>query len=179
MKVIKTDFEGLVILEPNAFEDKRGFFLETYNKKDFEKNGIFYTFVQDNHSKSAKNVLRGLHFQINNPQGKLVRCIAGSILDVAVDIREGSHTFGNHFMIELNAINKLSLMIPPGFAHGFLTLEENTEINYKCTDFYNPNDEGGIIWNDKELNIDWPTKNPILSEKDSSFGTISDLKQSL
>ena len=169
----KTFIENLFVIRPLVFKDNRGFFYESYNKKDFFEFGITEEFVQDNHSKSQKNVLRGLHFQKNYPQGKLIRVIKGKIYDVVVDLRRESPTFGKWFGVELSEENKYMLYIPKGFAHGFLTLKDDTEVLYKTTDYYNPEDEGGIIWNDKELNIDWKfreygidEKNLILSDKD-------------
>lgn len=168
MIIHKTFIEGLLIIEPKVFGDERGYFFESFNKEKFKNlTGIETDFVQDNQSKSQKNVLRGLHFQ-KPPfaQGKLVRVIQGAVLDVAVDIRKNSPTYGKSFSIELSANNKTILWIPKGFAHGFVSLEDNTIFTYKCTDYYNPSSEGCIIWNDKNLNIDWKVENPIISEKD-------------
>lgn len=169
----KTFIENLFIIKPLIFKDDRGFFYESYNKKDFFELGITEEFVQDNHSKSQKNVLRGLHFQKNYPQGKLIRVIKGKIYDVVVDLRKESSAFGKWFGVELSGKNKYMLYIPKGFAHGFLTLEDRTEVLYKTTDYYNPEDESGIIWNDEKLDIDWKfkeysidEKNLVLSEKD-------------
>lgn len=174
MKIEKTSIEDLLIIEPAVFGDSRGFFFEAYNKDRFESMGIKENFVQDNVSKSSKGVLRGLHFQ-NNPfaQGKLVSVITGAVLDVAVDIRKNSPTYGQHYKIELNERNKLQFYIPPGFAHGFLTLEDDTIFSYKCTNLYNKESEGSIIWNDKDLAINWGIEDPLVSEKDNlapSFG---------
>ncbi len=152
---IKTGIEGLVILDPTVFGDDRGFFMESYSKRDFEEIGLNMDFVQDNHSKSKKGVLRGLHFQTKHTQGKLVRVIAGSVLDVAVDLRRESPTFGQVKTVLLTAENKRLFYVPEGFAHGFVTLEDNTEFQYKCTDYYAPEYDSGIIWNDKDLNINW------------------------
>ncbi len=154
-KKIETEIDGLYIIEPTVFGDNRGFFLESYNKKEFEEIGIADEFVQDNHSKSKKGVLRGLHFQTKHSQGKLVRVIKGSVFDVAVDLRKGSKTFGKWFGVELSAENKKMFFIPENFAHGFLTLEDETEFMYKCTDFYHPEYDSGIMWNDKDINIEW------------------------
>lgn len=167
MEVISTPIKDLFIIQPKIFEDDRGYFYESYNKMSFEKAGIDAEFVQDNQSLSQKNVLRGLHFQ-NPPyaQGKLVRAIKGAILDVAVDIRKNSPTYGQHFDIVLNEKNKTMLWIPPGFAHGFLTLENDTIFSYKCTNTYNKASEGCILWNDSSLKIKWGIDNPVLSEKD-------------
>ena len=167
MEVITTPIKDLFIIQPKVFEDDRGYFYESYNKVAFEKIGIKNEFVQDNQSLSQKGVLRGLHFQ-NPPyaQGKLVRAIKGSILDVAIDLRKNSNTYGEHFDIVLNETNKTMLWIPPGFAHGFLTLEDNTIFSYKCTNIFNKASEDCIIWNDSTLNINWGITNPTLSEKD-------------
>ena len=180
-KKIETGIEGLYILEPTVFGDERGFFLETYNKKEFEEIGIFDEFVQDNHSKSKKGVLRGLHFQTRHSQGKLVRVIKGSVYDVAVDIRKGSSTFGKWYGIELSAENKKMFFIPKGFAHGFLTLEDDTEFQYKCTDFYAPQYDSGIMWNDKDININWnfekyglKEEDIVLSEKDKKHQSFKE-----
>ncbi|TVR41751.1 MAG: dTDP-4-dehydrorhamnose 3,5-epimerase [Cryomorphaceae bacterium] len=159
---------GLFLLKPTVFGDDRGYFYESYNAKRFtELTGVQDAFVQDNQSLSQKNVLRGLHFQ-NPPhaQGKLVRVLQGAVQDVVVDIRKSSPHFGRYFEVELTAENNLQLYIPPGFAHGFLTLEDNTIFVYKCTDFYNKNSEGCILWNDASLGINWKTEHPIVSEKD-------------
>ena len=156
IKVSTCDIEGLYVIEPTVFGDKRGYFMETYNQNDFKEAGLDMVFVQDNQSMSTKNVLRGLHFQINHPQGKLVRCIRGKVFDVAVDIRKGSKTFGKWFGVELSAENKKQFYISPGFAHGFVVLSDEAEFAYKCTDFYHPNDEGGLAWNDPEIGIEWP-----------------------
>ncbi|MDY4005933.1 MAG: dTDP-4-dehydrorhamnose 3,5-epimerase, partial [Fusobacterium varium] len=165
-KKIETGIEGLYILEPTVFGDERGFFLETYNKKEFEEIGIFEEFVQDNHSKSKKGVLRGLHFQTKHSQGKLVRVIRGAVYDVAIDIRKDSSTHGKWYGIELSAENKKMFFIPKGFAHGFLTLEDDTEFQYKCTDLYAPQYDSGIMWNDKDININWNFKKYGLKEED-------------
>lgn len=172
-KKIATEIEGVYIIEPTIFGDNRGFFLESYNKKDFQSIGIDDNFVQDNHSKSRKGVLRGLHFQTKYSQGKLIRVIKGGILDIAVDLRKNSKTFGKTVKVELTEENKRMLYIPKEFAHGFLTITEEAECLYKCNDYYYPEYESGIIWNDKDLNIDWEfekynlkVEDIILSEKD-------------
>ncbi len=177
MKIIATDISDLMIIQPNVFEDSRGYFYESYSKLVFEKNGIIADFVQDNQSLSQKGVLRGLHFQ-NPPfaQGKLVRAIKGAILDVAVDIRKSSVTYGRHFNIILNETNKTMLWIPPGFAHGFLTLEDNTIFSYKCSNIYNKSSEDCILWNDTSLSIKWEIDDPILSEKDKTGKLFKDFK---
>jgi len=164
----------LILIEPLVFEDVRGFFLETFKSSDFKNAGIDFEFVQDNHSKSKKGVLRGLHYQLNpKAQGKLIRCIKGKILDVAVDIRKGSPWYAKWVAIELSEENKLMLWIPPGFAHGFVALEDS-EIIYKCTEEYDPSLDRGIIWNDPEIGIEWPIKKPILSEKDARLPNLKD-----
>ncbi len=155
-KIIETGIKDLLVIEPQVFGDNRGFFMEFYNKHEFERLGINYDFIQDNHSKSKKGVLRGLHFQAKHEQDKLVRVISGAVYDIAVDLREGSSTFGKYFGVILTAENKKMFMIPKGFAHGFLTLEDNTEFTYKVTDYYHPEFESGIIWNDPKLNVNWP-----------------------
>lgn len=148
--------EGLCVIEPAVHGDSRGYFMETYNQRDMEEAGLNITFVQDNQSMSVKGVLRGLHFQINFPQTKLVRVIKGSVFDVAVDIRKGSTTYGRWYGIELTEENKKQFLIPRGFAHGFLVLSDTAEFCYKCDDFYHPNDEGGLAWNDPDIGIVWP-----------------------
>ncbi len=167
MEIVKTKIPDLYIVKPTVFEDNRGYFFESYNKEVFLHNGIDQNFVQDNESKSAAGVLRGLHFQ-KPPfdQGKLVRVMHGAVLDVAVDLRKASSTYGQWVSVELNHDNKWMYWIPPGFAHGFVTLEDNTIFFYKCTNVYNKESEGSIYWNDSDLNIDWKVSNPILSEKD-------------
>jgi len=169
VKKIPTAIPDVLVVQPDVFEDKRGYFFETFNQEKFAELGIKYDFVQDNESLSAKNVLRGLHFQ-NPPfeQGKLVRVIRGGVRDVAVDIRKGSPYYGKWVSIELTAQNKLMLWIPPGFAHGFLTLEDHTVFSYKCTGFYNRPSEGVISWNDPDINIDWMIEFPELSERDKN-----------
>ena len=164
--------EGLYVIEPTVYGDNRGYFMETYNYNDFSAAGIDCNFVQDNQSASKKGVLRGLHFQIHYPQDKLVRCIRGSVFDVAVDLREGSSTFGKWFGVELTEENKKQFFIPKNFAHGFIVLSDYAEFCYKVTDFYHPNDEGGLMWNDPDINLQWPmpegmtADDLIFSEKD-------------
>ena len=182
-KKIKTSIEGLYIIEPTVFSDNRGFFLEAYNMEEFKELGLNCNFVQDNHSKSKKGVLRGLHFQNKHPQGKLIRVIKGAVYDVAVDIRKNSKTYGKWEGIVLSEENKKMLYIEPGFAHGFLTLEEDTEILYKCTDIYAPKYDRGITYNDKDLNIDWKfdefgIKDIILSEKDKKHQSFNEYTKS-
>lgn len=177
MKVFETKIPGLLEIEPAIFGDERGYFYESYNRQKFHDAGITDDFVQDNQSKSGAGVLRGLHFQ-NPPyeQGKLVRVIHGSVLDVAVDIRQNSPTYGEHHKVMLSGDNKKIFWIPPGFAHGFVTLEDDTIFAYKCTGFYNKESEGSVHWNDPDLNIDWGVSNPSLSEKDIEAPVFADLE---
>ncbi len=168
MNVIPTKLQDAVIIEPKVFGDDRGFFLETFQTERYaELAGITLPFVQDNHSRSAKGVLRGLHFQKTKPQGKLVRVVCGEVFDVAVDIRPSSPSFGQWEGVLLNEDNKRQFWVPPGFAHGFVVLSDSADFEYKCTDYYDPADEGAIIWNDPDLNIDWPCDNPQPSGKDA------------
>lgn len=167
------NIEGLKVVTPKVFEDSRGYFMETYNQKDFMEAGIDVTFVQDNQSASSKNVLRGLHFQIDYPQDKLVRVVKGKVFDVAVDLRPGSKTFGKWFGVELSEENKKQFFIPKGFAHGFYVMSDYAEFTYKCSDFYHANDEGGIRFDDPDIGIKWPFEDKdalILSEKDTKWG---------
>ncbi len=178
----ETNIDGLLVIETHTFEDQRGFFMETYNKKEFEKLGILNNFVQDNHSKSSKGVLRGLHFQKKYSQAKLVRVVKGKVYDVAVDLRKDSKTYGNYYGIVLTESNKLQFFIPKGFAHGFMVLSDNAEFVYKCDEFYHPEDESGIIWNDKSINIKWPLEEIggenqlILSSKDKMWKKLNDIR---
>ena len=177
MKVTKTKLNDCVIIEPRMFGDNRGFFFETFSKQRYlEEAGIALEFVQDNHSRSAKDVLRGLHFQKTKPQGKLVRVVRGCVFDVAVDIRPKSVTFGQWISVELSEQNKKQLWVPPGFAHGFTALSNDTELEYKCTAYYDPEDEDSILWSDPELSIPWPVTKPILSAKDADAGLLKDLQ---
>ena len=172
----KTSIDGVYIITPKKFGDNRGYFMETYNEHDFKENGLNYNFVQDNQSKSSKGVLRGLHFQINHPQAKLVRVIEGEVYDVAVDLRKGSKTYGKYVGVILSAENNKQLMIPRGFAHGFLVLSDSAIFAYKCDDFYHPEDEGGIAFNDPDVNIEWPFKDNLnLSEKDKNRKTLKEV----
>ena len=176
-KIAKCEIEGLYILEPKVFYDDRGYFMETYNQNDFDELGLNMKFVQDNESKSKRGVLRGLHFQKKHPQGKLVRVIKGSVYDVAVDIRKNSKTFGKWVGVELSEENKKQFYIPEGFAHGFLVLSEEAQFVYKCSDFYYPEDEGGIIYNDSTINISWPIPEDmevVISEKDKKWGGLKE-----
>jgi dTDP-4-dehydrorhamnose 3,5-epimerase len=171
MKTIATKIPEVIILEPRLFEDERGFFVETWNRKKFKEIGIDEDFVQDNHSKSPQGTLRGLHYQIQHTQGKLVRVIAGEVFDIAVDIRKSSPTFGQWVGVTLSAANKKMLWVPPGFAHGFYVTSESAEFTYKCTNFYAPEYERSILWNDPDIGIDWPIVNnqaPLLSPKDKN-----------
>lgn len=175
----ETGIEGLVVVTPKVFPDERGYFMETYNQKDFEEIGITCTFVQDNQSASKKGVLRGLHFQKEFPQAKLVRVIKGSVYDVAVDLRKGSPTYGKYYGVTLTEENKKQFFIPRGFAHGFIVLSDEAEFAYKCDDLYHPGDEGGLIWNDPTIGIDWPLDEVntelIFSEKDKKWPTLKEL----
>jgi dTDP-4-dehydrorhamnose 3,5-epimerase len=168
MEIIKTELEGLLIIKPEVYEDERGYFFESYNSEKFRQAGIDLKFVQDNESKSRKGVVRGLHLQAPPfEQGKLVRVMRGSVLDVAVDIRKNSPTYGKHASIELSGKNKWMYWIPPGFAHGFATLEDETIFFYKCTNVYNKDAERCFLWNDPEINIDWGISDPVVSQRDS------------
>ena len=175
----KTGIEGLVVVEPKVFGDNRGYFMETYNYNDFKAAGLDMVFVQDNQSKSKKGVLRGLHFQKKNPQGKLVRVVSGEVYDVAVDLRKGSDTYGKWYGVLLSAENKKQFYVPEGFAHGFVVMSETAEFVYKCTRFYDPSDEGGLMWNDPEIGIDWPVPENaelLLSEKDQQHQPLKDFE---
>ncbi len=176
MKVLKTKLDDCVIIEPKIFSDARGFFLETYRDSYYsDLAGISIPFVQDNHSRSSKGVLRGLHFQKKKPQGKLVRVVSGKVFDVAVDIRKDSKTYGKWDSVILSGDNKKQFWVPPGFAHGFLVLSDFADFEYKCTDYYNPEDEHSILWNDPSLAISWPNKDPIISNKDAAAPAFIDL----
>ena len=177
IKVTRCEIEGLCVIEPKVFYDERGYFVETYNYNDFKEEGLDMQFVQDNQSMSVKGVLRGLHYQKQYPQGKLVRCIRGKVFDVAVDLRRSSATYGKWFGVELSAENKKQFYIPEGFAHGFIVLSDEAEFAYKCTDFYHPGDEGGLAWNDPEIGVAWPIEEGmklIISEKDQKWGGLSE-----
>lgn len=178
-QLTKTGIEGLVVVEPKVFGDNRGYFMETYNYNDFKAAGLDMVFVQDNQSKSKKGVLRGLHFQKKNPQGKLVRVVSGEVYDVAVDLRRGSDTYGKWYGVLLSAENKKQFYVPEGFAHGFVVMSETAEFVYKCTRFYDPSDEGGLMWNDPEFGIDWPVPENaelLLSEKDQHHQPLKDFE---
>ncbi|MBQ6550547.1 MAG: dTDP-4-dehydrorhamnose 3,5-epimerase [Lachnospiraceae bacterium] len=177
IKVTKCDIEGLYVIEPTVHRDARGYFVETYNANDMKEAGLDIVFVQDNQSKSSKGVLRGLHFQKQFPQGKLVRVLQGSVFDVAVDLRKDSETFGKWFGVELTEENMKQFYVPEGFAHGFYVMSDTAVFAYKCTDFYHPGDEGGILWNDPEIGIRWPIpegEEPLVSEKDAKQLTLKD-----
>ena len=168
-RITRTPLEGLVVVNVDFFQDERGFFIENWHKKDFEAGGLPLDFVQDSHSRSSAHVLRGLHYQdMRAPMGKLVRCTAGRIFDVAVDLRASSPTFGRWFSIELTAENKTLVYVPIGFAHGFAALADASELQYKQTEYYRPETEGGIAWNDPDVGIDWPFNDPILSKRDQN-----------
>lgn len=178
MNVIQIKLKDCVIIEPKVFGDHRGFFLETFQAERYrEMAGITLPFVQDNHSRSAKGVLRGLHFQKAKPQGKLVRVVSGEVYDVAVDIRQDSPSFGQWEGVILSEENKRQFWVPPGFAHGFVVLSDTADFEYKCTDYYDPSDEGSLIWNDPALAITWPLETPTLSDKDSRAPTFAELFQ--
>ncbi len=177
MKIIKSELKGCLLIEPQVFGDERGFFLETYQYAKYSNlAGITLPFVQDNHSRSSMGVLRGLHFQKTKPQGKLVRVTRGEVYDVAVDIRQGSPTFGQWEAAILSDKNKIQFWVPPGFAHGFVVLSDSADLEYKCTDYYEPSDEGCILWNDPDLDIPWPIGNPTLSDKDARAIRLADIE---
>lgn len=175
MKVIETKLPGVLIIEPTVFGDTRGFFKETYQAQRYRDAGIEYDFVQDNHTRSQKGVLRGLHFQITKPQGKLVSCSQGAVFDVVVDLNRESKTFGQYVGIEMSEDNHRQVWVPPSYAHGFCVLTKSADIQYKCTDYYDPSDEGGLIWNDPDLAIDWPINEPLLSNKDAELPALKEL----
>jgi len=175
MKVTETKLPGVLIIEPKVFGDSRGFFKETFQAERYRESGIENTFVQDNYSRSQKGVLRGLHFQITKSQGKLVSCPKGTIFDVAVDINPESKTYGQYVGVELTDENHKQMWIPPGYAHGFCVLSETADFHYKCTHYYDPSDERGLIWNDPDVAIDWPIAHPSLSNKDALLPTLAEL----
>lgn len=179
MKITKTKLDGVVIIEPDVFGDNRGFFMESWNKKKMEEAGLFYDFVQDNHSKSTvKGTLRGIHFQKGEKaQAKLVRCVKGAVLDVAVDLRKNSPTFKQWVSVELSAENKKQLLIPRGFGHGFVTLTDDVEFLYKADNYYVPEADAGIRWNDSDIGVEWDVENPILSEKDKKNPFLKECKE--
>jgi len=175
MDVVTTELDGVMIIEPDVFGDHRGFFMETYQGERYCNAGITPAFVQDNLSFSVKNTLRGLHYQISRPQAKLVQVITGEIFDVVVDIRAGSSTFGRWLGVRLSEENRHQLFIPTGFAHGFCVLSDTAHFMYKCSDYYIPHDEGGILWSDSTIGIDWPVSAPIISDKDARFASLTDI----
>ena len=180
INVTTCEIEGLKVIEPTVFGDERGYFMETYNYKDYRDAGIDMEFVQDNQSSSRKGVLRGLHFQVNYPQDKLVRVVRGEVFDVAVDLRKDSKTYGKWYGVVLSEENKKQFFIPKNFAHGFLVLSDQAEFAYKCTDFYHPNDEGGLAWNDPDIGIEWPLEagvELIVSEKDQKWCSLKELQK--
>jgi dTDP-4-dehydrorhamnose 3,5-epimerase len=176
LNVIETSLPGVLILEPRVFTDERGYFMEIYHSARFRQLGIDANFVQDNHSRSARGVLRGLHYQEPNPQGKLLRCVRGALYDVAVDIRVGSPAYGKWFAVELTEENKRMLWVPPGFAHGFLALTDNSDLFYKCTALYDAESDRSILWNDPDLGIEWPIANPRLSPKDAAARRLKEAR---
>jgi dTDP-4-dehydrorhamnose 3,5-epimerase len=179
MRFLDTPLQGIILIEPDVHEDRRGYFLELYHTDKYAKGGLPSRFVQDNFSKSVYGVLRGLHYQRRLPQGKLVTAMEGKIFDVAVDIRQDSSSFGQWYGVELSAENKRQVYIPPGFAHGYCVLSETASVMYKCTEFYVPEDEGGIIWNDPAIHIVWPITAPFLSSKDQLHGTLAQSQSQL
>lgn len=179
MKIIKTKLQDCLIIKPKVFGDDRGFFLEGYHEDRYFDAGIKERFVQDNRSRSSQNVLRGLHFQKTKPQGKLVTVTDGEVFDVAVDLRPESDTFGQYEAVILTGENKLQFYVPPGFAHGFCVLSESADFQYKCTDYYDPSDESGLLWNDPIIDIKWPVMNPLLSEKDKVQPLLNEIEDKI
>ena len=179
MECIETKIKEVKLIKPKIHSDSRGFFLETYRKNHFKDAGIPFDFIQDNHSRSKKKTLRGLHYQLDKMQGKLVRVSNGCVYDVAVDMREGSPTFKEHVSFILSDENQFQLFIPPGFAHGFCVISDEADFEYKCTEFYNPNSEVGIMWDDPDLEIDWPINDPVVSDKDNKNFLISEIPNKL
>lgn len=175
MKFVPAPLEGALVIEPDVFGDERGFFMESFNRREFtERTGVALDFVQDNHSRSARHVLRGLHYQILQPQGKLVRVVSGAVFDVAVDLRRRSPTFGQWHGVELSAANRRMFWVPPGFAHGFLVISDSADFLYKTTDYYAPQHQRALLWNDPAIGIEWPLEGvPILSEKDRTAETMA------
>jgi dTDP-4-dehydrorhamnose 3,5-epimerase len=175
MEIIPTSINGLLVIQPRSFEDSRGFFLESFQARRYEEAGIIGPFVQDNHSRSVSGVLRGLHFQKKHPQGKLVYVVKGVVYDVSVDLRSGSPTFGRWYGTTLSDENHRQVYVPPGFAHGFCVRSASADFIYKCTDYYQPDDEGGLLWNDPDLAIEWSIDDPILAPRDMGFPTLKEL----
>ncbi len=179
IKFVKTSISDVIIVEPVVFEDSRGYFMETFHEKKYADAGIDKVFVQDNHSHSSEGVLRGLHYQLKNVQAKLIYVLTGEILDVAVDIRKGSPSFGKYVSVNLSSENKRQLYIPEGFAHGFCVLSKTVDVIYKCSDFYDSGDEYGVCWNDSEIGIEWPIEKPHLSGKDKEYPLLKDIDKAL
>ena len=177
--ITKTELAGVLVIEPAVYGDSRGFFLETFNQKRYAEAGLDRRFLQDNHSRSSRGVLRGLHYQLNHPQGKLVMAIKGEIFDVAVDIRRGSPTFGKWVGVNLSEENHKQLFVPEGFAHGFCVLSETADVIYKCTEVFTPGDDYGILWSDETVGIDWPISEPSLSEKDAKNPRLAEVDTNL
>ena len=177
MKFLQTELEGVLVVEPDVHRDDRGFFLETYHHGKYAEGGIDATFVQDNHSKSGRGTLRGLHAQWRRPQGKLVRVLDGEIFDVAVDLRRSSPTFGRWVGVTLDSVNHRQIWVPPGFLHGFCVVSETAEVEYKCTDLYDPGGELGVLWNDPDIGIAWPVDEPVLSGKDQTAPRLRDVPE--
>ena len=169
MKTIPTELAGVLVIEPQVFADARGFFFESYNAQRYAKAGIACGFVQDNHSRSTRNTIRGLHYQFRRPQAKLLRVVRGSVFDVVADIRRGSPTFGRWVGVELSAENKRQIFVPAGLAHGFCVTSDDAEVEYKCSDFYVPDDQHGVLWSDRTIGIAWPVREPILSDRDRAY----------
>jgi len=179
MKISATPLEGVFLVEPQVFADKRGFFMETYNRDKYAGAGIAKEFVQDNFSHSTSGVLRGMHYQLGHAQAKLVYVIRGEVFDVVIDIRRGSPSFGKWYGVTLSCENKRQLFVPEGFAHGFCVMSAEADFVYKCSDFYSPADENGILWSDTDIGIDWPLKNPVLSDKDALYKPLKDIDRRL
>ena len=173
MKTIPTELAGVLVIEPQVFADARGFFFESYNAQRYAKAGIACGFVQDNHSRSTRNTIRGLHYQFRRPQAKLLRVVRGSVFDVVADIRRGSPTFGRWVGIELSAENKRQIFVPAGLAHGFCVTSDDAEVEYKCSDFYVPDDQHGVLWSDRTIGIAWPVREPILSHRDRAYPPLT------
>jgi len=173
VKTTATDLPGVVVIEPRVFSDARGFFFESYHAERYAQAGLPGVFVQDNHSSSVKGTIRGLHYQLRRPQGKLIRVLRGTVFDVAVDIRRGSPTFGRWTGVDLTAENKRQFFIPGGFAHGFCVTSDGAEVEYKCTDVYVPDDQHGVLWNDPSIAVSWPVQNPVLSDQDRNFARLT------
>jgi len=179
MKITPTSIPDVLLIDPDVFGDARGFFMESWHAQKYAEQGLDVSFVQDNHSRSSRGVLRGLHYQLEQPQGKLVRVVSGSVFDVAVDIRKGSPSFGQWVGAELSSENHRQFYVPPGFAHGFCVLSESADFLYKCTDFYAPHDEHGILWNDPAIGIDWPGDDFRISDKDAGNSLLRDMDDKL